>query len=206
MEAFLVPTLSIALAEIGDKTQMLAFLLAARYRRPAVLCLALAAATLTNNALGGVMAYALSLFVRADALPWMLCVCLIGLAAWSLTAEKYVEKANKKAGRGVLLGVFGTAFAAFFLAGLGGKAQVATAVLTLHSQAMLPTVAGASLGVLLTHLPALIVGQRLAGRLPADAAHWAAAAIYAVLAYLAVNKGGLKVWFLSDAGISSWLI
>ncbi len=196
MEAFLVPTVSVALAEIGDKTQLLAFLLAARYRRPAVLCLALAAAALANNALGGAVAYVLNLFVRTDVLPWMLCVCLIGLAAWSLTAEKYVEKPGKNP---VPFGVFGTAFIAFFLAGLGGKAQVATAVLALNSQAILPTVAGASLGVLLANLPAVIFGQRLAGRLPADAAHWAAAAIYAVLAYLAVNKGGLKVWFLSES-------
>ena len=192
MEAFLVSTLAVGLTEIGDKTQLLAVLMAARYRKPFVLCLALVLATLANNALGGAVAKLLSLFMRSEALPWTLCICLISLAAWSLNAERYEEKPGAR----TLPGVFGAALAAFFLAGLGGKAQLATAVLALNSQAFLTTVAGATLGVVLVCLPAMLFGERLLARLPTNTAHWGAAAIYATLAFIAVTRDGAQLWVL----------
>lgn len=199
MEAFFVSTLAVGLAEVGDRAQFLAALLAVRYRRPAVLCLALAAATLTNHTLAGALAEVLRMLVRADALPWTLCICLIGLAAWSLNAERYEERPGAPAAANV----FAAAFVAFFLNGLGGKAQVAAGVLTLNSQAPVLSVAGSTLGVLLACLPALLAGERLLGRMPHNTAHWGAALIYAVSAYVAVTKDGIALWFLTGGGAAS---
>lgn len=208
MEAFFVSTLAVGLAEVGDKTQFLAALLAARYRKPVVLCLALTVATLVNNALAAGLAELLRIFVRADALPWTLCICLIGLAAWALNAERYEEKPSARAGANA--NVFAVSFKAFLLCGLGGKAQVAAGVLVLNSQECVLSVAGATLGILLACLPAVWAGG-VAGNLaeerlkclPANTAHWGAALIYAVLAYIAVTKGGIALWFLTGKGAAA---
>ena len=198
MEAFFVSLLAVGLAEVGDKTQGLTALLAARYHRPAVLCLALAAATLINNALAGALSELLRLLVRADALPWTLCIGLIGLAAWSLNAEHCKEKSGEQGAKNI----FSAAFTDFFLSGLWGKAQIAACVLALNSQAPVMSVAGATLGVLLACLPAALADDRLLKRLPVNTAHWGAAVIYAVLAYIAVTKGGIALWFLSGKHVS----
>lgn len=204
MEAFFVSTLAVGLAEIGDKTQWLAAILVARYRKPVALCLALAAATLVNNALAGGLAEILRMLVRADALPWTLCICLIGLAAWALNAERYEEKPGARAVANA--NVFTASFMAFLLGGLGGKAQVAAGVLALDNQEPVASVAGATLGVFLACLPAVwaggMAGERLK-RLPANTAHWGAALIYAALAYIAVTKGGIALWFLSGKGAAA---
>ena len=186
MEPFLISTLAVALAEVGDKTQLLAFLFAARYRKPLPVCLALLVATLANHVLGGAIAFAMTQFMKPDALRWTLGVTLIGLAAWVFSTENSEENEDKP----MPLGVFGVALAAFFFAGLGGKAQVATAVLAAQSRAVVEVVFGTTLGAMLTSLPAVILGERFSGRLPALASHWGAAAVFGGLAMLVFQGGG----------------
>ncbi len=191
METFLISSLTVALAELGDKTQFLAILLVAKYRKPAVVALALIVATLASQTLGGAIAMAMAQFTKPDALKWVLCVGFVGLAGWSLTAEAYEEK-NEKPMR---YGVFGAAVLAFFLAQFGGKAQVAAVAMAAQSKAFLLVVAATTLGALVANLPAVWLGNRWAGRLPVDALHWLAAGVFALLAYLAFFGGGARFGF-----------
>lgn len=191
METFLISSVVVALSELGDKTQMLALLLAAKYRRPAPIVLALVVATLLSQALGGGVAMLLSMFMKPDALRWTLCVSFVGLAGWALSSDPY-EAGEEKPLR---FGIFGAALVAFFLAEFGGKAQVATLVMTAQSKAVVSVVAGSSLGLLVATLPAVLLGDRLSGRLPIEAAHWLAAGVFAVLAYVAFFGGGARFGF-----------
>lgn len=191
METFLISSGLVALVELGDKVQFLAFLLAAKYRKPVPVCLALIVATIASHALGGGVALAMGQFMKADSLRWVLCVSFVGLAAWSLSSDPYEEKEEKP----LRFGVFGAALVAFFLAELGGKAQVATVVMAAQSKAIFEVVAGTTLGMLAVNLPAVVLGDRCSGRLPVDAAHWLGAGLFAVLAYFAYFGGGAPFGF-----------
>lgn len=191
METFLISSVVVALTELGDKTQFLALLLAAKYRKPVLLCVALLVATLASNALGGALAFVMTQFMKPDALKWVVCVSFVGLAGWALTAETCEEKAEDTA----RFGVFGAVTLAFFLVQFGGKAQVATVVMAAQSKAFLPVLAGTTLGALVANLPALIIGDRWAAKLPVDAMHWLAAAAFAALAVLSFLGNGARFGF-----------
>ena len=177
MEAFLVSTSIVALAEIGDKTQLLAFVLAAKFRQATPIVLGILVATLANHALAGAIGSWLTALMEPRTLQWVLGISFIAMALWTLIPDKF-DEADATLAR---LGVFGTTLVAFFLAEMGDKTQVATVALAAQYQALVAVVAGTTLGMMIANVPAVLLGDRLAGRLPVRLVHLVAAALFAVL-------------------------
>ena len=177
MEAFLVSTSIVALAEIGDKTQLLAFILAAKFRKPLPIVLGILLATIANHAFAGAVGAWLTLLMGPTTLRWVLGVSFIAMAIWTLIPDKFDEDDAKLAH----MGVFGTTLVAFFLAEMGDKTQVATVALAAQYQSLLSVVAGTTLGMMLANVPAVLLGDRIAHRMPTRLVHAVAAAIFAVL-------------------------
>lgn len=186
MEAFLLSTGIVALAEIGDKTQLLAFLLAAKFRKPVPIILAILVATLANHAFAGALGTWITSLVSAETLRWILGLSFIAMAAWILVPDKIDE------GEGTLtrLGVFGTTLVAFFLAEMGDKTQVATVALAAQYQAFYAVVAGTTLGMMITNVPAVLLGERIANRIPVRIVHAVAAVIFLILGVLTLLRVG----------------
>ena len=179
MEAFLVSTGVVALGEMGDKTQLLAMLLALRFRRPWPIVLGILAATLLNHASAGLVGSWVANALGPDRLRWVIGVSFIGMAAWMLVPDKIdADEADKAPPR---LGVFGTTLLAFFLAEMGDKTQIATVALAARYQDLLSVVAGTTLGMLIADVPAVFAGEAIARRVPMKLVHTIAAAIFVVL-------------------------
>ena len=178
MESLLVSIGVVALAEVGDKTQLLAFLLAARFKRPAPIILGILAATLVNHGLAGALGAWITANVSPDILRWVLGASFLGMAAWTLVPDKIEEEEARVAQR---FGVFGATSITFFLAEMGDKTQVATVALAAHYGAPLLVVVGTTLGMLLADVPAVFIGEKLATRIPMQLVHVVAAAIFALL-------------------------
>jgi len=177
MKAFLVSTGIVALAEIGDKTQLLAFILAARFRKPLPIVLGILAATVANHAFAGALGAWITSLIAPYALRWILGLSFIGIAIWTLRPDEFDEDEA----RGVKYGVFGTTLIAFFLAEMGDKTQVATVALAAQYQAFFAVVAGTTLGMMLANVPAVLLGERIAHKMPVRLVHRIAAAIFAAL-------------------------
>ena len=177
MEAFLVSTGIVALAEIGDKTQLLAFILSARFRRPWPISLGILVATLANHSFAGAVGTWLTTALGPTALRWVLGVSFLAMAAWTLIPDKFDEGDAKMPPRGV----FTTTLVAFFLAEMGDKTQVATVALAARYDAIVAVVAGTTLGMMIANVPAVLLGDRIAHRMPVRLVHAVAAAIFAVL-------------------------
>ena len=177
MEALLVSTGIVALAEIGDKTQLLAFILAAKFRKPVPIILGILAATLANHSFAGAVGNWVTSMLDAQTLRWILGVSFIGMAIWTLIPDKFDEEDAKLA----RFGVFGTTLIAFFLAEMGDKTQVATVALAAQYQAFFTVVTGTTLGMMIANVPAVLLGDRIAHRMPVRLVHSIAAAIFAVL-------------------------
>ena len=177
MEALLVSTGIVALAEIGDKTQLLAFILAAKFRKPVPIILGILAATLANHSFAGAVGNWVTSMLDAQTLRWILGVSFIGMAIWTLIPDKFDEDDAKLA----RFGVFGTTLIAFFLAEMGDKTQVATVALAAQYQAFFTVVTGTTLGMMIANVPAVLLGDRIAHRMPVRLVHSIAAAIFAVL-------------------------
>jgi putative Ca2+/H+ antiporter (TMEM165/GDT1 family) len=186
MEAFLISTGIVALAEIGDKTQLLAFILAAKFRKPWPIILGILAATIANHALAGALGAWITSLVSPDTLRWVLGVSFLAMAAWMLIPDKLEEE---EAGF-VRFGVFGTTLIAFFLAEMGDKTQVATVALAAQYQAVITVVAGTTLGMMLANVPAVLLGDRIAHRMPVRLVHALAAALFAILGILTLAGAG----------------
>lgn len=186
MEAPLVSTGVVALAEIGDKTQLLAFILAAKFRRPLPIVLGILAATLANHALAGAIGAWLTQVLGPDILRWVVGLSFIAIAIWTLIPDKFEESDAKLAH----LGVFGTTLVAFFLAEMGDKTQVATIALAAQYQSLLQVVLGTTLGMMIANVPAVLLGDRIAGRMPVRLVHAVAAAIFAVLGIATLMGAG----------------
>jgi len=178
MESLLVSTGAVALAEIGDKTQLLAFLLAARFKKPAPIILGILVATLLNHGLAGALGVWITTAVSPGALRWALGLSFIGMAIWMLVPDAIDEKDARIAGR---FGVFGATLVTFFLAEMGDKTQVATVALAVHYAAPVMVVIGTTLGMLIADVPAVFVGDRLATRIPMRMVRMTSAAIFAAL-------------------------
>lgn len=177
MEAFLVSTGIVTLAEIGDKTQLLAFLLAAKFRKPIPIVLGILIATLANHALaGGIGIWITSLF-SPEILRWVLGLSFIAMAAWTLIPDKLDDDETKLAS----LGVFGATLIAFFLAEMGDKTQVATVALAANYSALITVIAGTTLGMMIANVPAVYLGERAAQRIPTRLVHGIAAGLFALL-------------------------
>ncbi len=178
MESFLVSTGVVALAEIGDKTQLLAFLLAARFKKPLPIVLGILLATLVNHGLAGAVGAWITANVNPQILRWVLGLSFVGMAVWTLIPDKIEEEETQVAQR---LGVFGATLVTFFLAEMGDKTQIATVAMAAHYAAPLMVVAGTTLGMLIADVPAVFLGERLAGRIPMRLVHGIAAVIFLML-------------------------
>ena len=191
MEAFLVSTGVVALAEIGDKTQLLAFILAAKFRRPWPIVWGILVATLANHGMAGALGAWITSLVGPQTLRWVLGLSFLGMAAWTLVPDKFDEGDAKLARHGVFL----TTLIAFFLAEMGDKTQIATVALAAQYQSLWAVVAGTTLGMMLANVPAVFLGDRLAGRLPVRLVHGIAATIFAVLGVLTLLGAGAGLGF-----------
>jgi putative Ca2+/H+ antiporter (TMEM165/GDT1 family) len=177
MDAFLVSTGIVALAEIGDKTQLLAFLLAARFRRPLPIVFGIFAATIANHAFAAAVGALVSKLLGPDVMRWVLGLAFIGMAAWIMVPDDIDEEEAAPA----RFGVFLTTVIAFFLAEMGDKTQVATVALAARYPSAVAVVAGTTLGMMLANVPAVYFGDRIAGRVPLKLVHGIAALIFLVL-------------------------
>jgi putative Ca2+/H+ antiporter (TMEM165/GDT1 family) len=178
MEALLVSTGVVALAEIGDKTQLLALLLAARFKRPLPIIAGILVATILNHGLAGALGAWITTVISPDVLRWVLGLSFLAMAAWTLIPDEIEADEQHLAGR---LGVFGATFVTFFLAEMGDKTQVATVAMAVHYAAPVMVVIGTTLGMLIADVPAVFVGDRLAGKIPLRLVHGIAAAVFAAL-------------------------
>ena len=180
MEAFLISTGVVALGEMGDKTQLLALLLAARYRRPWPIVLGVLVATLLNHALAGALGGWLALALGPTVLRWAIGVSFLAMAVWMMIPDK-LDDTEAGVSR---FGVFGTTAIAFFLAEMGDKTQIATVALAARYPDLLAVVAGTTLGMMIANVPAVLLGEAVAKKVPMTLVHGIAAAIFAVLGLL----------------------
>ena len=181
MESFFVSTGVVALAEIGDKTQLLAFLLAARFKKPVPIVLGILAATLINHGLAGALGAWITSAVSPEIMRWALGLSFLGMAVWTLIPDKIEADEADVAKR---LGVFGATFVTFFIAEMGDKTQIATVALAAHYAAPLLVIAGTTLGMMIADVPAVLVGNKFAQKFPMKLVHGIAAAIFALMGVL----------------------
>ncbi len=191
MHAFIVSTGIVALAEIGDKTQLLSFILAAKLRKPVPIILGIFVATLLNHGFAGAIGAWITTLLGAETLRWILGVSFIAMAGWTLVPDKFNDQDAKFA----KLGVFGTTLIAFFLAEMGDKTQIATVALAAQYKSLVPVVAGTTLGMMIANVPAVILGDRIAHKIPAKTVHAVAAAIFAILGIATLCGAGSCLGF-----------
>ena len=181
MEAFLVSTGIVALAEMGDKTQLLALVLAARYRRPGPICLGILAATLANHALAAGLGAWIAGLLGYDLMRWIVGASFLAMAAWILVPDKPAAEDVRPR-----LGPFLATLVSFFLVEMGDKTQIATVALAARYPATAAVVAGTTLGMMLANVPAVYLGERLLRRIPVRTVHAVGAATFVVLGILAL--------------------
>ncbi|WP_295364503.1 TMEM165/GDT1 family protein [Arenimonas sp.] len=177
MDALLVSTFAVAIAEIGDKTQLLALVLAARYRKPWPIIAGILVATLFNHALAGWIGSLVSGWVSPEVLRWGVVLSFLAVAAWALVPDK-LDEDEARAPR---FGPFLATLVAFFIVEIGDKTQVATVVLAAQYEPLWQVVAGTTLGMALANVPVVLLGAAFAAKLPLKAARYAAAALFAGL-------------------------
>jgi len=191
MDALLVSTGIVALAEIGDKTQLLAFLLAAKFRRPIPIVLGILVATVANHAVAAAVGAWISTILGPEAMRWILGVSFLAMAAWTMVPDKLDDGDTSLAGYGVFL----TTLVAFFITEMGDKTQVATVALAARYEAMAAVVAGTTLGMMLANVPAVYFGERIANKVPLKLVHGIAAAIFAALGIATLLGAGARFGF-----------
>ena len=191
MEAFLVSTGIVALAEIGDKTQLLAFILAAKFRKPLPIIVGILVATLANHGFAGALGSWITSLVGPETLRWVLGISFIAMAIWTLIPDQFDED-DAKLSR---YGVFGTTLLAFFLAEMGDKTQIATIALAAQYHTFFAVVAGTTLGMMIANVPAVLLGDRIADRMPVRLVHGFAAAIFALLGVATLLGAGERWGF-----------
>ena len=191
MEAFLVSTGIVALAEIGDKTQLLAFILAAKFRKPVPIIIGILVATIANHGFAGAVGSWITSLAGPETLRWVLGVSFIGMAIWTLIPDQFDED-DAKLSR---YGVFGTTLIAFFLAEMGDKTQIATIALAAQYHTFFSVVAGTTLGMMIANVPAVLLGDRIANRMPVRLVHGIAAAIFAALGVATLLGAGERFGF-----------
>jgi Ca2+/H+ antiporter, TMEM165/GDT1 family len=192
MEALLVSTGVVALAEIGDKTQLLAFILAARFKKPVPIILGILCATVVNHGLAGALGAWITSVVTPEILRWVLGASFIGMAIWTMIPDEIEEEETRAAHR---LGVFGATLITFFLAEMGDKTQIATIAMAAHYANPVLVVMGTTLGMLIADVPAVFVGDKLASRIPMKLVHAIAAAIFALLGVATLLGAGERLGF-----------
>jgi Ca2+/H+ antiporter, TMEM165/GDT1 family len=177
-------TLVVAIAEIGDKTQLLALLLAARFRRPWPIIAGIFVSTLLNHALAGWFGALVAAHITPNTLRWIVAGSFAAIGVWTLKPDTIDEDSERLPARGAFIATV----IAFFLAEIGDKTQIATIVLAARSPLLWPVVAGTTLGMLLANVPVVVLGSRFAAKLPLKAARMTAAALFlAMAAWVAVR-------------------
>ena len=187
MEAFLVSCGIVALAEMGDKTQLLALVLAARFRKPWPIVLGIFVATIANHAMAGALGAWVTTQLSPRVLRWILGASFIAMAAWMLVPDKLDDEADKKTPR---FGVFGTTVLLFFLAEMGDKTQIATVMLAARYEAYFAVVAGTTLGMMLANAPVVWLGERMTRLVPLRAVHIVSALIFLAFGLFALLGRG----------------
>ena len=187
MNAFLVSTGVVALAEMGDKTQLLALVLAASFRRPLPVIAGIFFATVANHAFAGAVGQWLTHLVSPGVLRWILGVSFIAMAVWTLIPDKLDDDAKRER----RFGAFGTTLIAFFLVEMGDKTQIATVALAARYDALVAVVMGTTLGMMIANVPAVMLGNFTAEKLPVRAIHIAAAIVFGLLGIAVL--GGLEI-------------
>jgi Ca2+/H+ antiporter, TMEM165/GDT1 family len=182
MEAFLVSTGVVAVAEIGDKTQLLALVLAARYRRPLPIILGILVATLANHALAAWAGGLVACWIGPAALRWILGLLFIAMAVWCLIPDKDGGMPERAVGAGA----FVATLVAFFLVEIGDKTQLATVALAARFEAVLIVTLGTTLGMMIANVPVVLFGDAIAKRLPLEGIRIVAALIFATLGAIAL--------------------
>jgi putative Ca2+/H+ antiporter (TMEM165/GDT1 family) len=187
VEAFLVSTGVVALGEMGDKTQLLALLLAARFKRPLPIILGILVATLVNHAMAGAVGGWVAQALGPNLLRWVIGGSFLAMAVWMLIPDKI----DNDEGTGIeRFGVFGTTVVAFFLAEMGDKTQIATVALAARYTDLVSVVAGTTLGMMISNVPAVFLGDQVARRVSMKLVHAIAAAIFAVLGIMTLLNVG----------------
>ncbi|NCW56331.1 MAG: TMEM165/GDT1 family protein [Gammaproteobacteria bacterium] len=192
MESVLVSTGVVALAEIGDKTQLLAFILAARFKKPLPIILGILVATLVNHGIAGALGAWITAMISPEILRWVLGLSFIGMAIWTLVPDKIEDEETQIAQR---LGVFGATLVTFFFAEMGDKTQIATVAMAAHYATPVLVVIGTTLGMLIADVPAVFVGDKLASRIPMKLVHAVAAMIFALLGIATLLGAGSNFGF-----------
>ena len=182
MAAFFVSTGIVALAEMGDKTQLLALLLAARLKKPWAIVIGIFVATVINHALAGALGAWVTTVVSPQLLRWLLGASFLLMTVWMLIPDKLEDDADSHA---PTLGVFATTVVVFFLAEMGDKTQIATVMLAAKYEAYAPVVAGTTLGMMLANAPVVWLGERITQRVPLRIVHLLSALVFALLGVLA---------------------
>ena len=187
MEAFLISTGIVALAEMGDKTQLLSLVLAARFRKPWPIVLGILVATLANHGLAGAVGSWVTTVLGPDVLRWVLGVSFLAMAVWMLIPDKLDDEDTGSAPR---MGVFLTTVVAFFLAEMGDKTQIATVMLAAQYQAWFAVVAGTTLGMMLANAPVVWLGDAITKRVSLRLVHLVSAVVFAMLGLVALIGWG----------------
>ena len=175
MQAFLISTGIVALAEMGDKTQLLALVLAARFKKPWPIVLGIFVATVLNHAMAGALGAWVTTQISPQTLRYILGASFIAMAAWMLVPDKLDDKADSKKPR---FGIFGTTVVLFFLAEMGDKTQIATVMLAARFDAYFAVVAGTTLGMMLANAPVVWLGERMTRLVPLRVVHLVSAAVF----------------------------
>jgi putative Ca2+/H+ antiporter (TMEM165/GDT1 family) len=188
LEAFFVSTGIVALGEMGDKTQLLAIVLAAAFRRPWPIIAGILAATLLNHAAAGALGGWVAQTLGPEILRWVIGLSFLAMAGWMLVPDKIDAGAADSRPR---FGVFGTTFVAFFLAEMGDKTQIATVALAArYTGHIVGVVLGTTLGMMLANVPAVFLGEKIAQKVSMRLVHGIAAAVFAVLGLLTLFNVG----------------
>jgi len=192
MESLLISTGVVALAEIGDKTQLLAFILAARFKKPLPIIAGILCATVVNHGLAGALGAWITSAISVDTLRWVLGASFIAMAIWTLIPDKIEDEETQVAKH---LGVFGATLITFFLAEMGDKTQIATVAMAAKFSSPVIVVIGTTLGMLIADVPAVFVGDKFANRIPMKLVHSIAAAIFAILGIATLAGVGKSLGF-----------
>lgn len=183
LDAFFISTVVVALAEMGDKTQLLALVLAARYRQTWPIVAGIFVATVLNHALAGLLGAWVTAWVGPNTMRWILGISFIAMAIWIMIPDKLDEEIDSKPPR---FGVFGTTVIAFFLAEMGDKTQIATVMLAAQYSSTFWVVVGTTLGMMLANAPVVWIGDKMTRKIPMKLVHAISATIFLVIGVYAL--------------------
>lgn len=185
LNAFLISLVVVALSEMGDKTQLLALLLAAKFRKPIPILFAIFVATVINHGISAVLGQWITTVLSPVALLWIVSLGFIGMAVWMLIPDK-LDDESESINKWQKYGVFGATFILFFLAEIGDKTQIATVALAARFDSIGWVTIGTTLGIILVNIPAVFIGNKLAEKLPIALIHKIGAAVFLIMGVVAL--------------------